>query len=274
LKRLWTIGIWITAIAVVGAIVYGEFVQDWRIRRSAQSLRYAMRVMPAASIADYNRLQAAMTQKYGAGTQTILHIDTGMTEIKLDDKLLETHPELKKIGGVSGIFVFGPDNDIGTRFPFEVSADLVVATSTRWVHDNLTRDFKRIPLAWLEFGESDWTLDRCVSRPGDLGLGVIGNVLRLHGGTYCVVSWKGKQPGVMLVSVSVADGDPWMRPFTRRICRAITDAALRDFDPENADSPKYAACILADRPSYVSGRKSLAIDAYSVGPDNRLARIQ
>lgn len=271
---LRTLGIWTAAIALVGAIAYGEFVEDWRIQRSDQSARFTMRVGAGASIADYNRLQAAMTEKYGARTETSLHIDTGITEVRLDGKLLETHPELKKISDVSGIFVFGPDENVTTRFPFEVGADFVRATSNQGIHDDLKSHFKRAPPVWFEFKDSDWTIDRCISRPRDLGLGLIGNVLLLRGGTYCVVTWKGKQPGTMLISVSVADGDPWMRPFTRRLCREITEVALKNFDPLAADSPRYAACILADRPSYVSARKSLAISAYSVGPNNRLARIE
>jgi hypothetical protein len=231
--RLRTLGIWTAAIALVGAIAYGEFVEDWRIQRSDQSARFAMRAGAGASIADYNRLQAAMTEKYGARTETALHIDTGITEVRLDGKLLETHPELKKISDVSGIFVFGPDDDVTMRFPFEVGADFVRATSNQGIHDDL----------------------------------------KSRGGTYCVVTWKGKQRGTMLIIVSVADGDPWMRPFTRRLCREITEVALKNFDPLAADSPRYAACILADRPSYVSARKSLAISTYSVGPNNHLARM-
>ena len=57
MARLRTLGIWTATIALVGAIAYGEFVEDWRIQRSDQSARFTMRVGAGASIADYNRLQ-------------------------------------------------------------------------------------------------------------------------------------------------------------------------------------------------------------------------
>jgi hypothetical protein len=61
----------------------------------------------------------------------------------------------------------------------------------------------------------------------------------------------------MLVSVGRFDGDPWMRPFGRRLCRDIVDAALERFDPDESNGPKYATCILADRPAYVSALPGL-----------------
>jgi hypothetical protein len=268
------LGIWTAAITLVGAIAYGELVGDWRIRRSEQSVRFTAGVTHGASIAEFNSLSAAMKQKYGARTDTTLHINTGIAEVTLDGKLLETHSELKRISSVYGVFVFGPDEDITMRFPFEVSADLVQANSNEWIADRLRKNFRKSPAVWFEFKDTDWSFDRCIARPKDLGLGIIGKALFLRGGTYCVVSWKGEQPSTMLINVSVADGNPWMRPFVRRVCRAITEAALSRFDPELPDSPKYAACVLIDRPEYGSARKSLAVDVYSVGGSNKLRRME
>jgi hypothetical protein len=78
----------------------------------------------------------------------------------------------------------------------------------------------------------------------------------------------------MLISVERADGAPWMRPFSRRIYRAIVDDALERFNPDQSDGPRYAGCILADRPAYVSAQKSLVVEMYAVGPHNRLARME
>ena len=276
MRLLRILGIWAVAITLVGVIAYGELVRDWRIQSSGQSVRFAMGVTHGALMAELKSLADAMKQKYGESTETTLPLDTGIAEVTLNGKLLETHPEVKRISSVYGIFVFGPDDHITTRFPFEVSANLVTANSNEWIADGLRKNLKRSPAAWFEFKDSDWSwsFDRCTARPKDLGLGTIGSALFLRGGTYCVIGWKGEQPGSMLISVSVADGNPWMRPFARRICRAITEAALGRLDTELPDSPKYAACVLIDRPEYISARKSLAWDVYSVGSGNRLRRME
>jgi hypothetical protein len=271
---LRTIGIWAVAIALVGAIAYAELVRDWRIQSSGQSVRFSMGVTHGVLTAELDSLTAAMKEKHGENTKTILPLDTGIAEVTLNGKLLETHPEVKRISSVYGIFVFGSDDKITTRFPFEVAADLVGANSNEWIAERLRRDLKRSPPAWFEFRDSDWSFDRCISRPKDLELGFIGHALFLRGGTYCVINWKGAQPSSMLVSVSVADGNPWMRPFSRRLCRAITEAALGRFDSKLPGSPNYAACVLIDRPEYNSARKSMVMDVYSVRRDNGLSRME
>ena len=75
----------------------------------------------------------------------------------------------------------------------------------------------------------------------------------------------------MLVSVSLAEGDPWLRPFGRRLCRGIAETALAQVEAGGAHRPVYAACILADRPARKGAKETLTSYAYSVGPDDRLA---
>ncbi len=75
----------------------------------------------------------------------------------------------------------------------------------------------------------------------------------------------------MLVSVSVAQGDPWLRPFGRRLCRAITETALAQLDNDGAAMPTFAGCILADRPNRQGAKEMLTSFTYSVGPGHRLA---
>jgi len=77
----------------------------------------------------------------------------------------------------------------------------------------------------------------------------------------------------MLISVSVASGEPWMRPFVRRVCRVIAEARLGQFDPEQSDSPRYAACVLVDPPALGSARVPLTIALYTVAAGNRLTRV-
>ena len=171
-----------------------------------------------------------------------------------------------------GIFVVELKDVVTARFPFNFSADQD-RPPYRSLVDQFKHHFTDDPPAWFEFGDDDWTIDRCTQLPAGLGLGKFGEWLRLRAGTSCLVTWKGPQPVSMLIIVSRADGDPWMRPFTRRLCRIITAAALNRFDAGQPDRPQYAACILADRPEYVSARKTLAVGVYSVGPGNELARM-
>ena len=71
--------------------------------------------------------------------------------------------------------------------------------------------------------------------------------LGIHAQTSCVVHWKGPHPSSMLISVTLANGDPWMRPFVRWICRSMTSASLGKLTSTGLQPPTYAACILVDR---------------------------
>jgi hypothetical protein len=267
-----TVGIWV--VAVIGAIAYGELVYDWRIWRSNQSISHAVSVTYSLSVATYNRNAAERVQKYGEGVKTSLALDTGIVEVNLDGKIVETYQEQKTLEGVYGLLaIWSRNGTVSTRFPFSLAANQNLARLDLTVADQLRNRFKQ-PKAWFEFSDKDWTIDRCETLPSGLGLGAVGDMLRLREGTACVVTWKGPQPASMLISVNRADGDPWMRPFAGRICRGITQAALQRFDPAAPGSPKYAACILADRPGYASARQSLALRVYSVGAGNTLAWME
>jgi hypothetical protein len=274
LRRLRILWISTAAVAFAGAIAYGEFVLDWRVQGSDQRARFTMAVTHSLSLINYNKLLAEMKQKYGDRATTSMEIDTGFIQVTLDGEVIETRAEKKELRGVYGIVVIGPKDAVTMRFPFSIAPKEDLASVTRSVADWFRNRFKEAPRDWLEFTDNDWTIDRCASLPDGLGLGAVGKALRMREGASCVVTWKGPQPGSMLVSVGRADGDPWMRPFVRRLCRAITQAALERFNPARPDSPKYAACIMADRPEYVSAQKSLTIGIYSVGPGNDLARME
>ena len=272
MRHIRTVGI--AAVAIIGAIAYGELVYDWRTSRSSQSISHAITVNYSLSLVSYNKHAAEMVQKYGEQVKTSLAGDTGIVEVTLDDKVVETHREKRTLEQVFGMLVIRSRNGIvSTRFPFSLAAHQDLAGLYMRVADRLRNRFKQ-PKAWYEFSDEDWTIDRCETLPAGLGLGAVGEMLRLREGTACVVTWKGSQPGSMLISVSRADGDPWMRPFAGRICRGITQAALKRFDPVAPDSPKYAACILADRPDYATAKESLTLSVYSVEAGNTLAWMQ
>ncbi|MGJ4996198.1 hypothetical protein ACQR0Z_17345 [Bradyrhizobium sp. HKCCYLS3077] len=199
--------------------------------------------------------------------------DTSVAEVRLNGVLVETNAELRQIYGVHGLFLLGQDSDIKMRFPFEVSIVPWGSSDKSSVARRLEPWVKKRPAAWLDYTDKDWSFDHCSVRPPDLGLGLLGKALRLRGGTSCISSWHGREAGRMLIGAAVANGDPWMRPFSRWICRAITQASLRQLAATGAARPTHAACILVDRPAARSARKSLVVDAYVVAEDGALGRM-
>jgi hypothetical protein len=248
-------------------------VRDWRTDRSDQAARFTMGVTYSLSLVNYNKLLAENKQRYGERAETNMDFDSGIIETKVDGQVIETRTEGKTLNGVQGIFVVNTAKGANSRFPFQIDFRPDSSDPTRPLVQFFKKRFESAPQEWFEFNDADWTIDRCASLPDGFGVGALGKALDLHEGTACVVTWKGLQSGAMLITVARANGDPWLRPFTGRLCRNIVEAALKRFNPGEPGSPKYAACILADRPAYVSARKSLVVDVYSVDPYNRLARL-
>jgi hypothetical protein len=78
----------------------------------------------------------------------------------------------------------------------------------------------------------------------------------------------------MLIGVALAPGDPWLRPFARRICRSLTVLALaRVAAIDREPAPDYAACVLVDRPDRSGAGETLTAYVYEVRRDATLASI-
>jgi hypothetical protein len=272
------VGIVAAGFVLASVLVYGELVLDWRTPRSEQSIHFALTAPAGFLIADYNRLQTAMKQKYGERISVSVPVTgfpenrTGIAEISLDGEVLETQ-SLKRLSDVYGLFVIGPDDPEPIRFPFQLAPDQYLASLNQSLVKKLKDHFKKAPRVWFEFSDTDWTIDRCFSLKSGLGLGIVGDVLRLQEGTSCVVTWKGKRLSSMLVFVGRADGEPWLRPFSESLCHSITKAGLRRLDAEAADSLEYAACILGDQTTNAAARKPTFGAVYAVRPGHRLERL-
>jgi hypothetical protein len=267
--------------ALLGVLAYTELVLDWRTPDANQKINFALTSNSAFLMADYNRLQAEMKQKYGERVSVSVPVTgspankTGVAEISLDGSILETR-SLRRLSDVYGLFVANADGSDPIRFPFRLGPDQNLENLDRSIVKDLTQHFKRVPQAWFEFTDADWTIDRCSSAKSGLGLGIVGDVLRLQEGTSCVVSWKGKQPSSMLVFVGRADGEAWLRPFSERLCRNISEAGLQRLDSETAGGLNYAACVLGNQATNSGSGKSLFGTVYAVRHDfgfERLARI-
>jgi hypothetical protein len=102
------VGILAAGLVLAGVLAYGELVLDWRTPRSEQSIDFALTAPSAFLMADYNRLQTAMKQKYGERISVSVPVTgysksrTGIAEISLDGKVLETQ-SLKRLSNVYGL---------------------------------------------------------------------------------------------------------------------------------------------------------------------------
>ena len=269
------------AALLVGLLFYTELVLDWRTPHVEQKIDFALSSNPAFLMADYNRLQAEMKRKYGERVSVSVPVTgysadkTGVAEVSLDGNVLETR-SLKRLSDVYGLFVVDSDGRTPIRFPFRLEPDQNLASVDRALVKDLTDRFKRVPRPWFEFTDADWTIDRCSASKSGLGIGIVGDILRLQEGTSCVVTWKGNLPSSMLIFVGRADGDTWLRPFSRRLCRDIVEAGLRRLDPETIGRLGYAACVLGNQATAPGSGKSLFGTVFAVRHDfglERLARI-
>jgi hypothetical protein len=265
-------------LGLAGLLAYAELVLDWRTPEGDRTVQFALTSNAAFLMADADRLQSEMKTKYGERVSVTVPVtghpkaETGVAQVSLDGTLVETH-SLRKLSRVYGLFVVDPNDPDPIRFPFELDPEQNLQTINRSVVKELTDHFKRVPQTWFAFTDADWSIARCNSVKSGLGLGLIGGLLRLQEGTFCVVTWKGKRAGSMLVFVGRADGKAWLQPFTERVCRNITENGLAQLSAEVAERPDYAACILGNQTTDTGpGMSSLFGSVFLVG-QYRLERI-
>jgi hypothetical protein len=258
-------------VALAGASAYAELVLDVRTPHSDLAYTHALGTNVSVSLVSYNTLLEEMRRKYGDRAQVHFEYPPGRTWVELDGNVIYDSMQEKKLSDVIGLIAVGRGGAMQTRFPFRLAADQDAGRLDRSLAESIKSRFGKagFPTRLLDFTDDEWSIDQCTPMPAGLGLGLLGEWLRLRKGTACIVSWKGERPAAMLISVSQADGDPWMRPFSRRLCRVITEAALAQADGRAA--PTYAACILADRPRRSGAREVLSDYVYEIRPHHQLA---
>jgi len=237
---------------VVVIAAYGEFVVDFRGPRSQLRSENALAAITSTSYGDRDAKIKEGRAKYGDRVRANDDVPAGTLDgkwtITVEGSVIEEGPIIVKLAGMYGLFaVESDDSTEGNFFSFSIvpgRADLSRSTSVKALQDR----FENFPTRFLAFADTDVAVDSCEAPPtSELGFGSIGTLFGMQAQTYCMVHWKGAHPSSMLISVTLARGDPWIRPFARWICRSMTLATLRKLASSNRQPPIYAACVLVDR---------------------------
>jgi hypothetical protein len=236
------------SVAVVLVAAYAEFVLDFRGPRSQLTSDSALAAITLTSYGDYDAKVKEARARYGDRVHAHQDDSAGKWTITLDDNIIEEGPIVVKLAGMYGVFAVASGDNADSIFSFSIvpgSVNLSHTTSAEILRDR----FENFPARFLTFADTDMAIDACAAPPiSELGFGSIGRLLRMQSQTYCVAHWKGTHSSSMLISVTLANGDPWMRLFARRICRVMTSADLGALARLNGPPPAYAACVLVDRP--------------------------
>jgi hypothetical protein len=156
----------IAGFMLVSALAYGELVLDWRTLHAEHQMKFALTSSAAFLMADYEQLKNEMKRKYGDRVGVSVPVtgypaaQNGVAEVSLDGKVLENR-SLRKLSDVYGLFIVDPDRAEPIRFPFRIAPDQNLANLDRSLVKTLTDHFKRVPQAWFEFSDTDWTIDQC-----------------------------------------------------------------------------------------------------------------
>jgi hypothetical protein len=265
------------AVVAAAAAGYGELVLDIRTPRAALVEIHAITSSVSIVLADYHRAADEMKKKYGPDAETVLESRPPRMITRVGGKIVEQHRAPGHFADAAGLFVVGPPGRPLSTFPFRLDprrAPYPGRSGEPSAEYLKARFGEELPARYFAFDDRDAVTDTCITMsPADLGW--LGEQLRFRSGAFCVVFWKGASPGSMLIGVALADADPWMRPFSRRVCRALTAVALaRVAATDRAPPPDYAACVLVDRPDRSGAAETLQSHVYEVRRDASLAYVR
>jgi hypothetical protein len=264
------------AVAAIAATAFSELVLDIRTPRASLVELHAVTTSVAIMMADYDRAVEAMKTKYGPDAETAIESHPPRMITRVKGKVVEENRSPGRFSDARGLFVIGPRGRLESTFPFQIdprelpAPDRQGEPSVKYLKSRFENKF---PAKYFEFDDRDAVTDTCITMsPADLGW--VGRQLNFQSGTFCVIFWKGVSPASMLIGVALADGDPWMRPFTRRICRHLTTIALKRVAATDRDAPPdYAACLLVDRPNRSGANETLQVHTFEVRRDATLAYV-
>ncbi len=259
-------------VAVLAALGVAELVLDVRTPRSALIENHAIGTNTSSRIADFDATAAAMKSQYGPGAVTTIQSPPLRWVVKVDGRVVHEEPLPTTFGGVMGLFVIGTRGH-GSTFPFRLDPQ-ETPPPHQYSSMMLRNRFKDVlPARYLDFNDAEVGEGPCiVLAPTDLG--PAGRLLQIQTGTFCMIDWNGSARASAMVGAVLAHGDPWMRPFARRICRTLTSLALRKIAAVRPQPPEYAACVLVDRPTRGGATENSTVHVFEVGPAAALAVIE
>lgn len=271
----WKMMIVAGAVAGAAAAAYGELVLDIRTPRASVAEVHAIGTNLSFQVSQLSAASEAAKKKYGPGAETVLTTKPPQLVTRVDGKVVEQH-RTGQFSDAMGVFVIGQPGRLESIFPFTIDPrdKLARIKSAQPNARSLKSRFeKQFPVKYLEFDDRDAMTDKCIAlSPADLGWA--GQPLRFQNAIFCVMFWKGASPASMLIGVALAEGDPWIRPFSRRICRGLTDLVLaRLGETDREPPPDYAACLLVDRPDRSGAAETLQEHVYKVRRNATLARV-
>jgi hypothetical protein len=264
---------WMIVAGAVTAAAYGELILDIRTPHASLAEVHGITSTVSIPLGDY---QEAMKKKYGPDADTVLTNHPPRAITRVGGKVVEDDKAPGKFSDARGVFVIGLRGHLESTFSFEIDLRAPPTSgskgepSAQYLKSWFGKNF---PTKYLEFDDRDVVTDKSITiSPADLGW--LGEQLRFQSGAFCVVFWKGASPGSMLIGVALANGDPGMRPFIRRICRWLTATALaRVAATDHEPPPDYAACVLVDRPNRSGAAETLQAHVYEVRRDATLEYV-
>ena len=257
-------------LLVVGTILWltSELVADIRAPRSLLAKKQAIEASLSVRTADFHRAEEDIKRKWGPHAQTSIGA-SGVLTTTVGGKVVQQSSLPAQFYDASGIIVVGLPGQLQSTFPFHIDPhkDPDEAADSS---EPLTALKKRLG---IDFNDDDAPAGTCVAlSPSDLGR--LSTLLQFETGTFCVVYWRGASPASMLIGVVLARGDPWMRPFSERLCRSLTPIGLlRVAEVDHTPPPDYAGCVLVDRPDRSEVGQILRAHVYEVRRDSTLALI-
>jgi hypothetical protein len=266
--------VFLAAGAFAGA-VFCELVLDVRTPASTLESRHMVSSSAGFDLAEVKRRSLELQQIYGADAHTTIG-PQGLLTTKLDNKVVHTESMPGNFAEVYGLFAVGSRELRAAIFPYELGPDQDPKSSRHSLTRELKSALRNSPGAqrFVQFEDSDWDLGPCTkSAASELGLGPLGDWLGFKNGVACVIKWMGSRPATMLINVSVAQGNPLLRPFISWLCRTTTATTLDRVAPPGSSAPDYAACIFINRSKQNIGRQFIFVRTYEIRSDRKFALI-
>ena len=224
---------------------------------------------PHSTLVEIHLIQAVMSwhtinAKYGPNAETNFKSGPARLVTTVDGKVVHEAPLSEMFEGVRASFEIAASGqqlgEMASTFPIWFAVPSPPDHSSAMVRRRYFVDSnvgeKRL--------ENDVGDGPCVVLAAS-DLGRVGAAVRLESVTFCVVEWTGSRRASMLIGAPLTDGGPFVRPFSRRICRSLAALALRKLTAASSQAVQYAGCMLFDRAGFRDGSQAQALYGFVDG---------